>query len=162
METEHQRQQRQGLTAAGKQTVERNFFCNWSPRKFKSRGKQSFRGERTKISRHEASEDTDFESFSSLPQSEITWRWFSSWDICRDKEHFHHGVKNSQTLGIPTKKRTASHHVEILNKPWFLVRLERYRANIKHSGLKVIQEQDLRSSYQEGVKTILTMRLPSI
>lgn len=45
----YQRKQHWGLTAAGPQMVERNFFGNYSARKFKSRGKQSFRREGAKI-----------------------------------------------------------------------------------------------------------------
>lgn len=71
MEMEHQRRQHQGLIAAGRQMVGRKVFCSWSPRKFKRRRKQSFRGERAKTLGMKASEDTHFGSFSNTPQSEI-------------------------------------------------------------------------------------------
>ena len=101
---EHQRWQCRGHSAAEIKMIERKFFCNWSPRDFKRRVKQSFRGEGAQTLGTEASEDTNFASFSNIPQSEIPecdspaetsveTRQFhcwgkeltDAWDSCREK-----------------------------------------------------------------------------
>ena len=89
-----------------------------------------------------ASEDTNFASFSNTPQSEIPE--YDSPAETKDNSTGGavgggewEGGRSSQTRGIPSKKRTTSWYVDILNKPWFLLRF-------LYSGLRVIKELNLR------------------